>query len=214
MSINNHDSIDQAFVLMEQNSINGLCGSVWTSNMIEQKYSTVGIAYASAYASGIYYLAGKESGTSSLTTYDSNLSGLIPELNDGGYVVDKRSCSIATVVSYMSVSNNPKLKEDEYVPIGTWPEVAEKASEYFSVLTPEEIKNQASSLSPKLYADMWHKLGAMVGQRVGQNIVWRHVEGLVTPIFSEKDLKMFEEPHVGFRDPWLPIELTAAEKRY
>jgi hypothetical protein len=136
----------------------------------ENKYTTLGIA-----AGGVYATIGDDC---NVTMYDRRLSPYYGDLAEGGIVIDKRPCLSHSSFIEMVISG-PMLKES--LP-------SHSCERMFSDVQPCDDARCCKGMdciSMDLYLDLWRPLGAKIGKRVGNEIVWEN--GDVSVIPDEKD---------------------------
>jgi hypothetical protein len=133
------------------------------SNAYKQEWQICGIAEAGVYATTVPVKWGSSTSIGSVTTYVPMLKAEVGNLIEGGVVVDKRTVKIDNLIHY--VVSGPML--DTQLPPGT-------AKDWDKVKPCEDAKNLKSFdyVSLDLYLKLWRELGARIGQRKGDQIIW------------------------------------------
>lgn len=122
-------------------------------------------------AAGVYGAGPNSSGPpSSITGCRGELSDHYHELREGGIVIDKQPCltrenAIRELLT--SPYHNPAYPDGSYE---VW-EYMKGPRHVFLTKFPKEIGN-GDTISTDLYAAYWTALGARVGYRRGDTIVW------------------------------------------
>lgn len=152
----------------------------------KSEYTTLGIALAGVYATA----PNKWSADSAcqISIPDRRLSAYLGDLVDGGVVVDKRTCKEEDIIQW--VCSGPMLKES--LPDSTH----ENFERQLIHTTLEDILARKIGgflyIALDLYLALWKYLGARVGRRIGNVIVW---EG-----------ELFEQPIPPVESRWLVKE--------
>ncbi len=122
-------------------------------------YPMIGIAL-----SGVYAWADGES----LRSYDTRLERFYYRLKEGGLVIDKRTCSEDDVLKYVVSGAMVQFS----LPDNTKSRIWENPEPCFSYLDAKGM----DKVSLNLYLDFWRSLGARIGKRVDNSIVWENGE--------------------------------------
>lgn len=155
-------------------------------NKYKPEYCYLGIALSGTY--GTSPTVKSKCGGSSKSSMSGMISKLYPYLGDlleGGIVVDKRSVPEKDIIH--EVYSGPMMDID--LPSRT-------KSQIFAEPAPSEPGDKLGGLdtvSMDLYLMRWEKLGARIGYRLGNTIVWNDGEILPIPEESErwKQLRLF-----------------------
>ena len=126
--------------------------------MREEKWTYLGICDAGAH--------GKVGDNTSITTYDRRLDKYYWRLGEGGVVVDKRPCMEKDASACIhGIVSGPMLKMS--LPL--------KSKDAWRGIEPCQDAKECGSLSyvsTDLYLSYWRVLGARLGKREGDTIVW------------------------------------------
>jgi hypothetical protein len=142
---------------------------VKASDAYKPEYTILGIALA-----GVHAKARSQWGECSITMYDNRLFPYLGNLLEGGTVIDKRSCKEEDIVQW--VIKGPMLKES--LPAGhkdgLWGTGPIKCEDPKSCSSMDYI-------ALDLYVKLWSDMGARVGTRQGNYIVWNDGEVQTIP---------------------------------
>lgn len=120
---------------------------------------------------------------------DWSLQNAVSNLQEGGYAIDRRFCEDPTIA--LQFPHLDCILMGDQCGQNVWPE---NLLEFNGEISIEGFKSQnVGRISPKLYADLSRKYGALIGARKGSKIIWEH--GPQTSV--EKKLSY------GEFDPWL-----------
>ncbi len=142
----------------------------------KSEYTTLGIAAAGAYAT-----IGDDC---RVTMYDRRLSPYYGDLAEGGIVIDKRPC-VGHPSFIEAVISGPMLKES--LPSHTRQRMFSDAESCDDVKTCRAM----DYVSMDLYLNLWRSLGAKIGKRNGNEIVWDNGDVSVIPDANERWLTTF-----------------------
>ena len=126
-------------------------------NAYKQEFTTLGIASA-----GVYATIGDNV---SVNIPDNRLAPYFGDLAENGIVIDKRPCVERDDFAHMVVSG-PMFKESlpEKTVLG-WDRIPKPCNDWRDAKSFDYI-------SIDVYLDMWRNVGAKIGRRVGNTIVW------------------------------------------
>ena len=133
------------------------------SDTYKKEYTILGIGDAGCWARAPSLFSDT---SASITIYDKRLSCYYGDVVEGGIVIDKRPCTKRDDFVH-SVCICPLLKES--LPNST-------KQDWNNQLIPCTDARSATSMeyiSLDLYLNFWESLGARIGTRVGDEIVWR-----------------------------------------
>ena len=143
----------------------------------KQEYSTLGIALAGVHATAPNQWS--SSTAISIQIPDKRLNCYLGNLIEGGTVIDKRTCDEDDVFEY--VVSGPMLQES--LPNGTM-----SAAFCPAPIKCESVRDCKSFdyIALDLYCAYWSNLGARIGKRIGDTIVWNDGEIQSIPSVDER----------------------------
>ena len=152
----------------------------------KQEYSTLGIALAGVHATAPNQWS--SSTAISIQIPDKRLNCYLGNLIEGGTVIDKRTCDEDDVFEY--VVSGPMLQES--LPNGTMS--AAFCSDSHSLqrrnvpIKCEDVRKCKSFdyIALDLYCELWSGLGARIGKRLGDTIMWNDGEIQSIPSVDER----------------------------
>lgn len=146
-------------------------------NKYEPQYCYLGIALAGTYGTSPTIKTAWGTQKSSTSGMIGKLDPYLGDMLEGGIVVDKRSVPEKDIIS--EVFSGPMLDMD--LPSRSKNVVFGEPAP----CEPGEKLGGLDTISMDLYLLRWEKLGARIGYRLGNNIIWN--DGEVMPIPSEED---------------------------
>lgn len=127
---------------------------------------------------------------------ESNLFNALSDLREAGFAIDRRTCINPTIglelptLDCLLTSNQCRFGFD----------VNDEIADYDGKISIKAMKDAGVKyISPKLYADLCRKHGALIGTRNKNVVLWEHDVSTEIPKHPNPKWKP------RFSDPWLPL---------
>lgn len=149
-----------------------------------QKYAVLSVTFDGNVVGEHPYQKSKfYSSRSTSSIPDNRLDCYIGDVIEGGYVIDKRVESLQNIIRH--IFGEPRLMTE--IPKGKKEVVT--FSPYrrrFVKVKKGEVLKSYDGVATDVLVDYWRKLGARIGQRKGDNIVWEDGEVQAIPTVAER----------------------------